>query len=569
MTDIIVERMIAPGYAAAEVLKANGVDVVFGLNGDHVLGLFDGFADVGGMTHVTVKHENNAALAAEAYGRLTGRPGMAVTTAGPGALNSISGVAGALASGAPLISLTGAVPSNAARETFHGVDEVDFTEHAFARVTKSSRRVTAAAQIQEALTHAFALSVAGRPGPVHVEITRDVLEGNRFESPPPTPAPSPSGEVASDLDAGLERIRSARHPIIVAGKGAWYPLVSHALVALAEALEAPVCHTWEGHGAMPTVHPLSLGPYRIMESHPMVLSELSAADLIIGVGVRVGTEPFQALQKEYGGERLLILDSADVPDGRYGPRIGSVPALAATLLALSASVRPSPSARSARAICSEAQSLLERGLQVEMQRYSGRRPWHIGLAIAALSERLTSEMVVTSDVANVKLWTPFLLRTFGPHSHVQAGSWGTMGYALPAALGAAFAYPSRKIVGLAGDASFLMSSSDLVTLAQHRLPVVIAVHHDGRIGMIQYMQTLAGREPFATEVGDVDYSRMAETAGIRGIRVDDPTGIGPAWDQALAEEGPVLVEFMAGHEFPRPSLQRFINQGSGDLPGAR
>src|SRR5215471_19618825 len=145
------KRSVFPGHAAAEVLKANGVDVVFGLNGDHVLGLYDGLADVGGITHVTVKHENNAALAAEAYGRLTGRPGIAVTTAGPGALNSISGVASAMASGAPLVSLTGAVPSDAALETFHGVDQVDFTERAFAPITKSSRRVARAEGIQDAI----------------------------------------------------------------------------------------------------------------------------------------------------------------------------------------------------------------------------------------------------------------------------------------------------------------------------------------------------------------------------------------------------------------------------------
>src|SRR5207237_8368216 len=138
-----------------------------------------------------------------------------------------------------------------------------------------------------------------------------VLEGDPFDAAPAVPAPAVSVEVAPDLDWALERIRAARRPVIVAGKGAWYPLASAALVALAEALEAPVCHTWEGHGAMPTVHPLSLGAYRIMETHPAVLRELGAADLIIGVGVRVGTEPFQALRKDYGAARLLILDSAN------------------------------------------------------------------------------------------------------------------------------------------------------------------------------------------------------------------------------------------------------------------
>src|SRR5215468_4344976 len=185
MTSTATARMVAPGHAAIEVLAANGVQVVFGLNGDHVLRLYDGLADLGRITPVTVKHENNAALAAEAYGRLTGRPGVALTTAGPGALNSISGVASAMASGAPLVSLSGAVPSGAALETFHGVDQVDFTERAFAPITKSSRRVARAEGIQDAIGTAFALAVAGRPGPTHVEITRDVLEGEPFEAERP------------------------------------------------------------------------------------------------------------------------------------------------------------------------------------------------------------------------------------------------------------------------------------------------------------------------------------------------------------------------------------------------
>src|SRR5262249_5316088 len=138
--------------------------------------------------------------------------------------------------------------------------------------------------------------------------------------------------------------------------------------------------TWEGHGAMPTVHPLSLGPYRVMETHPAVLQELGSADLIVGVGVRVGTEPFLALQGDYQG-RLLILDAADQPSGEYGPSIGSVPSLAASLRSLASEVRPSPLARSARATCAEAQQSLARGLEIEMERHAGAWPWHIGRAI--------------------------------------------------------------------------------------------------------------------------------------------------------------------------------------------
>src|SRR5688572_22898038 len=185
---IETRRKVLPGHAAVEVLKVNGVEVVFGLNGDHVLKLYEGLADAPEITHVTVKHENNAALAAEAYGRLTGRPGVAVTTAGPGALNAISGIASAYASGAPVVHLSGAVPSGAALETFHGVDEVDFTERAFRPVTKWSTRVTRPADVPGALSEGLARAVDGRPGPVHVEVTRDVLEAEAFEAPTIDPA---------------------------------------------------------------------------------------------------------------------------------------------------------------------------------------------------------------------------------------------------------------------------------------------------------------------------------------------------------------------------------------------
>ncbi|HEY3079773.1 MAG TPA: thiamine pyrophosphate-binding protein [Chloroflexota bacterium] len=555
-------RRVAPGHAAVEVLEANGVEVVFGLNGDHVLKLYDGLSDTPSIRHVTVKHENNAALAAEAYGRLTGRPGVALVTAGPGALNSISGVASALAAGAPLVHISGAVPTSAALEAFHGVDSVDFTERAFAPVTKSSIRVTRAGDVAGALTRAFELAVDGRPGPVHVELTRDLLEGEPLEAPAPRPARQPSAGLAPGLDRAVERIRAARRPLIVASKGAWYAAVGAALVELAEALGAPVAHTWEGHGAIPTVHPLSLGPYRVMQSHPAVLAELGAADLILGIGVRAGTETDRALRADFA-EKLLVLDAADADpsEGGAAVRAPSVPSLAASLRELARLARARSDASAVREACAEARRQLAAGIEVELERHAAARPWHIGLAIRALDERMTPDMVVTSDVSNVKLWLPFQLRTFGPHSHVQAGSWGTMGYALPAAIGAAMAFPGRTVVAMAGDASFLMSTSDLVTIAQHRLPIVLGVHHDGQIGMINHMQQMAGRAPYATEIGDVDYAKHAEAAGLRGIRVEEPDQIGPAWDAALAHDGPVLIEFTAGHDFPRPSVDRFVEQG--------
>src|SRR5579884_32937 len=306
-------RQLRPGQIAVEVLRANGVDVVFGLNGEHVLGLSDALAGAPDIRHVTVKHENNAAIAAEAYGRLTGRPGVVTVTAGPGATNSLSGVAGAYATGSPVVHISGGVPVGADLESFHGVDDPDILEKAFAPATKWSVRVTDPHRVADVLTRAFALAVAGRPGPVHVELARNVLDGGPIAAPAIQPASTPPAEPAADLDRLIARIDAASTIAIVAGKGAWWPAVSAELPTLAEALGAPVAYTWDGHAAMPTGHPLHLGMYRGEWSHPEVLAYLRQSDLVLGVGIRPGTEAARALPPECGGPFVCLM-AADDPD---------------------------------------------------------------------------------------------------------------------------------------------------------------------------------------------------------------------------------------------------------------
>jgi len=555
-----VGRQLRPGQVAVEVLQANGVDIVFGLNGEHVLGLYDALAATPAIRHVTVKHENNAAIAAEVYGRLTGRPGVVTVTAGPGATNSLSGVAGAMATGSPLVHISGGVPKGAELESFHGVDNPNILGRAFSGATKWSTRVTDPHQVAEALTRAFAIAVSGRPGPVHVELARNVLDGGPISAPDVRPVPAPTAATPTGLDSLIAKIDATQQVAIVAGKGAWWPEVSAALPALAEALGAPVLHTWDGHAAMPTAHPLSLGMFRATMSQPEALESLRQADLVLGVGVRPGTEAARDLPKFSGGP-VVCLMAGDQPDPSRGPAIPSMASLAATVRALAGGVCRRTASNDTLEACARAKATLHAAIQAELRRYAHARPWHIGLAIQALAERMTADHVVTSDVSTVKLWMPLQLPVFGPESHVQAGTWGEMGYALPAALGAAFARPNRKVIALTGDASFLMSSSDFVTLCQWKLPVVLAIHHDGHIGMIYQMQVARGDAPFATEIGQVDYARYAEACGARGIRVEDSDDLGPAWDQALAADGPVVLDLVAGHEAPWPRLPRLLAEG--------
>jgi acetolactate synthase I/II/III large subunit len=553
---------MSPSQAVVASLKAQGVDTVFGLDGDHVIYLFDALADAPEIRPITVKHENNAAIAAEVYGRLTGRPGVIFVTAGPGATHSLSGVAGAYAAGAPLVHISGGVPTDSSKEAFHGVDRVDFLQHAFTPVTKWSVRVEDAREIPAVLNRAFALATAGRPGPVHVEIPLSTLQSDAIDAPAAAFVPAP-GEAApaTGIDATVERIAGARRVAIVVGKNAWWPAVSVQVVRLAERLNAPVAHSWDAHAAMPTVHPLSIGVYRgAGGSHPAAYQEVADADLVLGIGVRPGTETAAQLA-EQSGDRLLLIDAADAPDAMLAVAAPSVAALAEAVGALAEECHPRAADAATLARCEQARSLQQRGIDIELDGYRDRRPWHIGVALDALARRMTPDILVVSDVSQVKLWTPLQIPAFNPESHLQPGSWGAMGYCVPGVLAAGLARPNKKVVGVTGDASFQMACSDFGTICNLGLPVVIAVHADGQIGMIHHaLRTTFGR-PYATEIGQVDFVKYAEAFGARGIRVTEPSEIGAAWDTALAADGPVLLELRAGHDFPFPwPVKRLVEQ---------
>jgi acetolactate synthase-1/2/3 large subunit len=415
---------LSPSQAVVSCLREQGVELIFGLDGDHVIYLFDALADAPDIRPITVKHENNAAIAAEVYGRLTGRPGVVLTTAGPGATNALSGVAGAYAAGAPLVHICGGVPRGAPKEAFHGVDNSDFLQRAFEPVTKWSTRIEEAGQIPAALRHAFALAATGRPGPVHVEIALSALQEAAIEVPEPTNGEADRRGLSGENLATLaERIEGAGRVAIVAGKGAWWPAVSAALVKLAERLSAPVAHTWDGQAAMPTTHPLSVGPWGASTgSHPTAARLIAEADCVLGIGVRRGTQAAQLLADE-AGDRLVLLNAADQPSALAGLEVGSVAALAEALHRLAAHCQARAADDNLLARCARARELLQRGLQLEIERHRATRPWHIGLALDALARQMTADTLVVSDVSNVKLWAPLQLPVFNPESHLQSGSW--------------------------------------------------------------------------------------------------------------------------------------------------
>ena len=549
----------SPAQLTIETLRQHGVDTIFGLDGDHVIYLYDALSDAPDINVVSVMHENNASIAAELYARTSGKPGVVLVTAGPGATNSLSGVAGAYAAGVPMVHISGGVAQDAPKEAFHGVDDPHFLQKTFEPVTKWSVRVEEANRIAETLQQAFRIATTGRPGPVHVEIAVSALTSGPVEQI--TGGVLSDDEVAvSGLDGVIDRIDQAGSVAIVAGKNAFWPEVSDELVALAEHLQAPVIHVWDSHGAMPTVHPLSLGLWRDGNSNEFVEQTFDEADLVLGIGVRRGTESEIGLSRRLG-ERFIVVDCVDDPS-ESDAAADSRAALAETLGRLVEATAERAQRPDIHERCAEAKRLFQAGMTVELDRYRNQRPWPIGLALESLDRKLDDQTIVVSDVSNVKIWAPLQLRTFNSLTHLQSGSWGAMGYVVPGVLGAALARPDRRIVGIVGDASFLMGSNDFGTICSLNLPVVIAVHADQTIGMIYYSLKQEFGRTYKTEVPAVDFVAYAEAFGATGIRVTEPEDLDNAWDAALSADGPVLLEIRAGHDFPRPyPIQRIIDQG--------
>jgi acetolactate synthase I/II/III large subunit len=554
----------SPAEVTIDCLRQHGVETIFGLDGDHVIYLYDALSDAPDINVITVMHENNASIAAELYARTCGKPGVVLVTAGPGATNSLSGVAGAYAAGVPMVHISGGVAHDAPREAFHGVDDPDFLQKLFEPVTKWSVRIEDAHEIPAMIQLGFDIATKGRPGPVHIEIAVSALTMPPMDAPGELPAVSPDDAVV-EHDRILELIANAEKIAMVAGKNAFWPDVSESLVALAEHLQAPVLHVWDSHGAMPTVHPLSMGLWRDGNSNEFVEQTFDESDLVLGIGVRRGTESEIGLSRRLD-DRFVLIDSVDDVD-EATVATSSIDALAGVLQTVVAETHERASRPEIIDRCAETKRLFASGMTVELDRYRDSRPWPIGLVLESLDQKVGPETIVISDVSNVKIWTPLQLRTLNSLTHLQSGSWGAMGYVVPGVLGAALARPDRKIVGLVGDASFLMGSNDFATICSLGLPVVIAVHADQQIGMIYYSLKQEFGRTYKTDVPAVDFVEYAESFGATGIRVNEPEEIDSAWDAALAATGPVLLEFRAGHDFPRPyPIQRIIEQGKTGVP---
>ena len=543
------------GDAVAEALRAEGVERVYSVPGSHIHPIYDGLSRVESIRFVTCKQEPNVSLMADAYGRLTGKPGVCLVTAGPGSLNSMAGVAQAYGAASPMVHIAGAVPLQADKEAFHGVDDPAFVQEMFRKITKWSARVERIQDIPEVMAQAFHIARSGRPGPVHVELPRvsDYSEFILQEAPAVLPAYRPLPTVRTRPDPAFverfaARVMAARAPVIAAGKGIIRQNAMAELAALSVKLQAPVVAAQDAIGVIPESHPLSAGHFQQYRSHPLCIEALKRTDLILGIGLRAGTAELTALRANAPERNPLLVGFDDEPDAANGNEDECVADpklfLTALLERLGTYARPRDEALTNR--MAAAKAALRANLAAQTQPHRNDQPIHPGVLMEAMNEVLGDEAVVASDVGNCQMWARSWRRIATAESFMQSGVWNAMSYALPTAMVAKMEFPQRDVVALAGDGAFLMTIGDLPTAAEYGANVLCVVMNNNCFGQTTMQQQTIYGHVYGTLFQSPHFADMARACGAEGIRVTDPKHVGEALRQGIAatKRSPALVEVM-------------------------
>ena len=552
------------GEAVAEALREEGVERVFSVPGSHIHPIYDGLSRVKSIRFVTCKQEPNVSLMADAYGRLTGKPGVCVVTAGPGGLNSMAGVAQAYGAASPMVHIGGAVPLKADLEAFHGVDDPAFVNEMFRHITKWSARVEHIRDIPETMAKAFHIARSGRPGPVHVELPRlsdyseYILQEERAVMPPykaiPTVVTAPA---APDVDHYAKRLMEARFPVIAAGKGIIRQGALRELSELSLKLQAPVIFAQDAIGVIPETHPFFAGHFQHYRSYPLCIEALKRTDLVLGVGLRAGTAELAELKERAPEKNLVLVGFDDAPNPRYqgdDQRVADPKLfLVALLERLGGYQRPRDEALIRQMAGGKA--AVRKSLAAHNEPHRDDNPIHPGILMDAMNKVLDDNAVVASDVGNCQMWARTFRRIATPESFMQSGVWNAMSYGLPTAIVAKMEYPERDVVALAGDGAFLMTIGDLPTAAEYGANILMVILNDGAFGQTFMQQTNIYGHTYGTTFRSPHFAEIARACGAEGIRVTDPKDVEAALRQGLAatRKQPALVEVMVA-ERPYPRL---------------
>lgn len=535
-----------------EALVREGVDTIFGYPGGAVLHIYDELVKMGPrLRHVLARHEQGAIHMAEGYSKATGKTGVVLVTSGPGATNTITGIANAYMDSTPLVIITGQVPRKMiGTDAFQEVDTIGITRPC----TKYNYMVRDVREIAGIVREAFYLASSGRPGPVLIDVPKDVTaETAVLGEPPELRLPGYKPAVGADpqqVSAALDRVLAAKRPVLYVGGGILHSGACEELLVLAHALQIPVTPTLMGLGCFPAGHPLSLGMLGMHGTYWANMA-MTEADLILAIGVRFDDRVTGAVDKFAPHAEIVHIDVDASSLGKNvatrWPIEGDAKAVMQQMLDLLHTRNYQPDRRCLdpwwdRIAGWKAHAPLtyERSNEVI-------KPQHLCEEL----DRLTrGEAVIATDVGQHQMWLAQYYRFRKPRQSLTSGGLGAMGYGFPAALGAQIALPERQVIAFVGDGGFQMTAQELATAVQYGTNVKIVIMNNNSLGMVRQWQELFYNQNYSSVDMEwtPDFLKLAEAYGAKGFRATHPRELTSVLERGLATPGIVVMDIVVKTE---------------------
>ena len=530
---------ITGAKALIESLKKENVEVIFGYPGGAMLPIYDELFDAD-IRHILVRHEQAAAHAADGYARATGKTGVCFATSGPGGTNLVTGIATAYMDSVPIVAVTGQVP-----RSLLGVDafqEADITGITMP-ITKHNYLIKKAEDIPRVVKEAFYIASTGRPGPVLIDIPKDVTTDLLdFNYPKEVNLRSYKPVVAvkiEQLKQAAALITASEKPVIYAGGGI---IISHAaeeLLRFAELIKAPVTATLMGKGAFPDAHPLSVGMPG-MHGTKYANYAIQESDLIIAVGARFDDRVTGKLESFAPSAKIIHIDidPAEIKKNvRVDvPVVGDAKTVLTKLTSLIKQHQPKTSEWLKRV------NKWKKDFPLHYKKNDMIKPQYV---VECIYE-LYPDAIIVTEVGQNQMWAEQYFTYTKPRTFISSGGLGTMGYGFPAAIGAKVGRPDATVIDIAGDGSFQMNSQEIATAVQSEIPVVVAILNNGYLGMVHQWQELFFEERYSSTVIEesVDFVKLAEAYNAVGLRAVKPEEVKPILKEAVESGKPTIIDFI-------------------------
>jgi len=511
--------------AVVESLERQNVKEIFGIIGGTIMPVYDALYDSTKIRHILCRHEQGAAHAADGYARASGKAGVCMATSGPGATNLVTGIANAYMDSSPVVAITGQVPADGpntsymiGRDAFQEADIIGITTP----ITKHNYQVREAAEIPATVKTAFYIATTGRPGPVLIDLPKDVQNAvaeidfsDKIEirgyKPPSDPHPL-------QIKKAAELLVKAEKPLILAGGGVITANASPELLQIAELLMAPVATTFMGKGAFPEIHPLSLGNIG-MHGNPVANKLLLETDVLLAVGTRFSDRSTARLDSFCPVAKKIHID---IDAAEIGKNISvDVPIVGDAKVSLKVLYDSLIKQLKKKESSAWIKRVKEAKEQINSVANGGTKDLKPQTLLPELRKLLPENAIVTTEVGQNQMWAALYFKVLKPRTFISSGGLGTMGFGFPAALGAKVACPDRPVVDIAGDGSFIMTEQELATSVMEDIPVTVIVLNNSVLGMVaQWQRMFCNRRYIAVNLGKVpDFVKLAEAYGAQGFHV--------------------------------------------------